>query len=65
MQRVGDSQLEEAVLVLASETAAVVDARDDRLSPRLVCCSSMIACTKSASSWLRISQKLSVAGVIA
>jgi hypothetical protein len=24
----------------------------------------MIACTKSASSWLRISQKLSVAGII-
>jgi hypothetical protein len=37
MQRIGESQLEEAVLVLAFETAVVVDARDDRLSPRLVC----------------------------
>ena len=37
MQRVGELQLKEAVLVLAFETAVVVDARDDRLSPRLVC----------------------------
>jgi hypothetical protein len=65
MQRVGELQFEEAVLVLARKTALSLMPATIGWAQGWFASSRMIISAKSASSWLRISQQLSMAGVIA